>query len=73
MSEEFSDISLLKGDRAMAGAYLGYTLEIDEVISRRSIGTVSNIGLVVHSAGVEHEISVSDTSTLPISASISIS
>jgi hypothetical protein len=73
MSEEFSDISLLKGDRAMAGAYLGYTLEIDEVISRRSIGTVSNIGLVVHSAGVEQEISVSDTSTLPISASISIS
>ena len=73
MSEEFSDISLLKGDRAMAGAYLGYTLEIDEVISRKSIGTVTSIELEVLSAGVEQEISVSDTSLLPMSASISIS
>lgn len=32
--EEFSDLTLLKGDRVLAGAFLGYELSIDEVISR---------------------------------------
>lgn len=52
MVEEFSDITLLKGDRSMAGAYIGYTLEIDEIVSRRQIGTVGEIDLSVLSAGV---------------------
>jgi hypothetical protein len=43
LREEFSDITLLKGDRMMAGAYLGYTLEIDEVVSRKPIGVVEEI------------------------------
>ncbi len=56
MSEEFSDITLLKGDRMMAGAYIGYTLEIDEIVSRRPIGEVSQIDLEVLSSGVGQDI-----------------
>lgn len=43
LREEFSDLTLLKGERVMAGAYLGYDLNIDEVVSRADIGTVSEI------------------------------
>lgn len=35
--EEFSDLTLLKGDRVLAGAYIGYELSIDEVIARENI------------------------------------
>jgi hypothetical protein len=38
MQEQFSDLTLLKGDRVLAGAYLSYTLNIDEVIGRRNRG-----------------------------------
>ena len=37
MSEEFSDLTLLKGDRVLAGAYIGYDLLLDEVITREDI------------------------------------
>jgi hypothetical protein len=43
LREEFSDLTLLKGERVMAGAYLGYDLNIDEVVSRADIGTVGEI------------------------------
>lgn len=43
MQEQFSDLTLLKGDRVMAGAYLSYDLSIDEVVDRRPIGTASQI------------------------------
>lgn len=49
--EEYSDITLLKGDRMMAGAYVGYTLDIDEVVTRINIGTVSDIQLTTFSVG----------------------
>jgi hypothetical protein len=45
MQEQFSDLTLLKGDRVMAGAYLSYDLSIDEVVERRPLGTVSNVEL----------------------------
>jgi hypothetical protein len=73
MSEEFSDITLLKGDRSMAGAYIGYTLDIDEIVARRNIGTVNQIGLTFLSASPEEALSVSDESTLPVAASVNIS
>lgn len=56
ISEEFSDITLLKGDRMMAGAYIGYTLEIDEIVSRKPIGEVAEINLEVFSAGAGQQI-----------------
>ena len=43
MREEFSDLTLLKGDRVMAGGYLGYDLHIDEVVARKDIGTLDEI------------------------------
>jgi len=46
--EEFSDLTLLKGDRVLAGAYLGYDLSIDEVIARDNIADeVTEFGLTV--------------------------
>lgn len=35
--EEFSDLTLLKGDRVMAGAYLAYDINLTEVVARANI------------------------------------
>jgi hypothetical protein len=45
IQEQFSDLTLLKGDRVMAGAYLSYDLSIDEVVDRLPLGTISSIDL----------------------------
>lgn len=45
MQEQFSDLSLLKGDRVMAGAYLSYDLSIDEIMDRKPLGTASQIDI----------------------------
>ncbi len=59
LREEFSDITLLKGDRMMAGSYLGYTLEIDEIVSRKPIGEVSEIqvGIIPHALSASLNVS----------------
>lgn len=54
--EEYSDITLLKGDRMMAGAYVGYTLEIDEVVTRLNVGTISEIQLTTYSVGPDQPL-----------------
>jgi hypothetical protein len=43
LREEYSDLTLLKGDRVLAGAYLSYTLSIHEVVTRKPIGTIEEI------------------------------
>ena len=43
LTEEFSELTLLKGDRVMAGAYLGYDIELEEVITREPYGTLDEI------------------------------
>ena len=45
MREEFSDLTLVKGDRVMAGSYIGYTLGINEVVARNKLGTVKEEGI----------------------------
>jgi hypothetical protein len=45
MQEQFSDLTLLKGDRVMAGAYISYDLSIDEVVDRRPLGTANQINV----------------------------
>ena len=35
--EEFSDTTLLKGDRVMAGSYIGYEMSINEIVTRADI------------------------------------
>jgi hypothetical protein len=72
LTEEFSDISLLKGDRAMAGAYLSYSLEIDEVVARKPIGTVENIEVEFTSSGLYDSLSSLNGALSPLSASINI-
>jgi hypothetical protein len=41
MREEFSDLTLIKGDRVLAGAYLGYDLILNEVIYRDQIAAIT--------------------------------
>jgi hypothetical protein len=41
--EEYSDLTLLKGERVMAGAYLSYNLRINEVVRVDSIGQITEI------------------------------
>lgn len=45
LQEQFSDLTLLKGDRVLAGAYLSYNLMIDEVVDRNPIGTAETINV----------------------------
>lgn len=37
LREEYSDLTLLKGERMMAGAYLSYNLRVNEVITKTNI------------------------------------
>jgi hypothetical protein len=41
--EEYSDLTLLKGERVMAGAYLSYNLRINEVSHVDTIGEIAQI------------------------------
>lgn len=52
MREEFSDLTLLKGDRVMAGGYLGYDFHIDEVVARANIGTMDVLSFGIKQTGV---------------------
>lgn len=49
--EEFSDITLLKGERVMAGAFVAYTLQIDEVVMRKNHNSVEQIQFETSSVG----------------------
>jgi len=51
MREEFSDVTLLKGDRMLAGAYVSYNLNIDEILHREDIANVSEIKIEYQSKG----------------------
>lgn len=51
MREEFSDLTLLKGDRVLAGAYVSYTMNIDEVVHREDIATVNEITIAYQAKG----------------------
>lgn len=43
MREEYSDLTLLKGDRVLAGAYISYDLTIDEIVHREDISEISEL------------------------------
>lgn len=43
LREEYSEITYVKGHRAIAGAYLSYDVSLDEVIARADLGTVGEI------------------------------
>lgn len=43
--EEYSDLTLIKGERVMAGAFLSYNLRINEVLKVPTVGTVSDFDI----------------------------
>ena len=43
MREEYSDLTLIKGERVLAGAYVAYDLSLDEWITRSNIGALDEI------------------------------
>jgi hypothetical protein len=45
LTEEWSDLTPLKGERVMAGAYLGYDLSLQETVSRRGIAELESIDI----------------------------
>lgn len=51
MREEFSDLTLLKGDRVLAGGYIAYNLLIDEIVHREDISEVEEITIQYQSKG----------------------
>lgn len=46
--EEFSDLTLIKGDRVLAGAYIGYDLTLNETVYRQPISTISQIDVTAN-------------------------
>jgi hypothetical protein len=65
LREEFSDLTLLKGDRFLAGSYISYTLQIDEIVTREPIGTVQEFDLEVTQTGVQIDPDTGDIKELP--------
>jgi hypothetical protein len=57
MREEFSDLTLLKGDRVLAGSYVSYNLQIDEIVHREDIGTVEEITIAYQSVTLSQNFS----------------
>lgn len=51
--EEYSDLTLLKGDRVLAGSYLSYELAINEIVMRENIGQVQEVDLTVTGYGIQ--------------------
>lgn len=41
--EEYSDLTLIKGDRVLAGAYIGYDLTLNEVVYRMPMSSVAGV------------------------------
>jgi hypothetical protein len=54
LREEYSDITYVKGDRAVCGAFLAYTIHLNEAVTRRNIydPTEDNPNSISLSAGV---------------------
>lgn len=48
LREEYSDLTLIKGERVMAGAYLSYNLRINEVVRTTPIGTATSYNTEVN-------------------------
>lgn len=46
--EEYSDLTLIKGDRVLAGAYIGYDLSLNEAVYRMPIASVSGVDVDVY-------------------------
>jgi hypothetical protein len=52
--EEFSELTLLKGERILAGAYIAYDIHLNEVVARAPLGQIQTLGVEVSMLGEEH-------------------
>lgn len=52
MREEFSDLTLLKGERVLAGAYISYDLSVTERITRLPVGTADEFQIELEKAAL---------------------
>ena len=46
MREEFSELTMLKGDRVLAGAYIAYNINLNEVVARATIHDLDDIQIL---------------------------
>lgn len=51
--EEYSELTLIKGERVMAGAYLSYNLTLNEVSTTAPIGNLSNFDIQEYSVAIQ--------------------
>lgn len=56
--EEYSDLTLLKGDRVLAGSYIAYDLAINERITREPIGQLTEIEVTSTNVGLDRNIEI---------------
>ena len=50
--EEYSDLTLLKGERVLAGSYISYDLDMDEIVMREPLGVLNSFDLQLIQKGV---------------------
>jgi hypothetical protein len=51
LREEYSDITYVKGDRAVAGAYLSYNVQIEEIVARADIAELTQVQVQYDASG----------------------
>lgn len=68
--EEYSDLTLLKGDRVLAGSYISYDLDIDEIVMREPIGTLTQFDLTFIQKGITETRSSNITNAVKTGTSI---
>lgn len=51
LREEYSDITYVKGDRAVAGSYLSYNVQIEETLARANIAELSAMQIQYDASG----------------------
>ena len=50
LREEYSDLTLIKGDRVLAGSYISYDLTVVERITRQPLGEVDTFEIELENA-----------------------
>lgn len=46
MREEYSDLTPVKGDRIIAGAYIAYDMVVTEIVARKTLGVLDEVELI---------------------------
>lgn len=64
MREEFSDLTLIKGERVLAGGYVAYDINLDETVNRQNVAdSLAEIRIYTAAAGPLSTLGASATAT----------